>query len=253
MTTPVLFFRGINTFADDRLHLGRVPLWKMGINLQKCVRLLNKGPERNFVMVEEIGCSTFEEEAERAEKFITRLELEQFHILAHSAGGIVAKMLLQKNAFAEKALSLTTIGTPHQGSFLAEIVDSLSFFCYDKRRKSLFDRLTPIEIKKNYGQLSLANHIKIQSVLCTSSPEKFSLPVKMVAHLFKNYKITEAGDGFVEMSSQKFGEVIGHFELDHLEELGFIFRINPRQRRSQFKQMLETINSSWIRIESMLR
>lgn len=248
MTTPVLFFRGINTFADDRLHLGPVPLWKMGMNLQKHVHR----PERKFLLVEEIGCSTFEEEAERAEKFIQRLEIEKFHILAHSAGGIVAKMLLQKSSFAGKVLSLTTIGTPHQGSFLAEIVDSLAFYSYDKTRKALFDRLTPAQIKKFSAQLNLPSHIKAQSVLCSSSQQTFSLPVKMIAKVFKDYKIKEEGDGFVELSSQQFGEVLGHFELDHLEELGFIFRMNPRHRRAHFKQMLETINTSWIRIESML-
>lgn len=248
MTTPVLFFRGINTFADDRLHLGPVPLWKMGKNLQKQVHR----PERNFLIVEEIGCSTFEEEAERAEKFIKRLELEKFHILAHSAGGIVAKMLLQRSSFAQKTLSLTTIGTPHQGSFLADLVDSLSFYSYDKNRKALFDRLTPSQVRKLSKQLTLPPHVKIQSVLCTSSVESFSLPVKMITRVFKDYKVTEEGDGFVELSSQKFGEVLGHFELDHLEELGFIFRLNPRHRRAQFKQMLETINTSWIHIDSML-
>ena len=248
MTTPVLFFRGINTFADDRLHLGPVPLWKMGNNLQKHVHR----PERNFILVEEIGCSNFEEEAERAKKFIKQLKIDKFHILAHSAGGIVAKMLLQNSALAERTLSLTTIGTPHQGSFLAEIVDSLAFYSYDKTRKSLFDRLTPSQIKKHFSQMSLPTHIKTQSVLCSSSLETFSWPVKMVSRVFKDYKIAEEGDGFVELSSQKFGEVLGHFELDHLEELGFIFRFNPRHRRAHFKQMLEAINHSWIRTESML-
>lgn len=249
MNAPILFFRGINTFADERLHFGPVPLWKMGTHLQKHVHR----PERLFINIEEIGCSTFSEEAERAEKFIKRLPFDQFHILAHSAGGIVSRVLLNSSPIATKILSLTTIGTPHQGSFLAKIVDSISFYSYDKTRKALFDRLTPEEIKKLTATLTLPSHIHAQSVLCSSSEKTFSLPVKMVAKVFKDYKITEEGDGFVELSSQKFGKVLGQFELDHLEELGFIFRLNPRPRKAQFRQMVETINSSWQQIDSMLR
>lgn len=249
MSVPILFFRGINTFADERLHLGPLPLWKMGRNIQKHVHR----PERNFIIVEELGCSTFEEEAARAEKFINRHSLDHFHILAHSAGGIVAKTLLQNPSIAKQTLSLTTIGTPHEGSFLAEIVDSASFYSYDKARKALFYRLTKDAVKKHSANLTLPSHVAMQSVLTSSSLETFSLPLKMISKIFKDYKLTEEGDGFVDLSSQRFGEVLGHFELDHLEQLGFIFRVNPRHRKANFKQMLDTINTSWLRIESMLR
>ena len=248
MITPVLFFRGINTFADDHLHFGPVPLWKMGRNIQKHVHR----PERQFILVKEMGCSTFEEEAARAEKFIRHLKIDRFHILAHSAGGIVSKMLLQKPSMAERVLSLTTIGTPHQGSFLAEMVDELTFVSYTQSRKSLFYRLRPDQIKKISSQLTIPRHIHQQSVLCSSTQQQFSLPLKFMARFFKDYKMPEEGDGFVELSSQKFGKVLGHFELDHLEEIGIILRMNPRHRRAHFRLMLDTINTSWQEIESML-
>ena len=248
MNTPVLFFRGINSFADEHLHLGPVPLWKMGKNIQRYVHR----PERQFFLVEEMGCSTFTEEAEKAEKFIRTLPHERFHILAHSAGGIVAKFLLQNSPLAKKIISLTTIGTPHQGSFLADIIDGLSFYSYDERRKSLFHRLKTDSIKSLTKDLVLPSHIHTQSVLCSSPVEKFSLPLKVIPRFFKGYHMKEEGDGFVELSSQKFGKTLGHFELDHLEELGFIFRLNARPRRAQFQQMLDTINTSWQQIETML-
>lgn len=248
MSVPILFFRGINSFADDHLHLGPVPLWKMGRNIQKHVH----GPERKLILVENIGCSTFEEEAERAEKFIRALPFEKFHILAHSAGGIVAKFLLNSSSLARKTLSLTTIGTPHQGSFLAELIDELRFTGYDEKRRALFHRLRTKDLQQITKNLFLPPHIQTQSVLCTSSQDTFSWPVKMVAKAFKNYEIKEESDGFVQLSSQRYGRVLGHYELDHLEEIGFIFRMNPRPRQAHFRQMLEVINTSWQQIESVL-
>lgn len=249
MNAPVLFFRGVNTLATERLHFGPVPLWKMGRNLQKYVHR----PERNFILVEDIGCSTFAEEAERAEKFITRLPFDRYHFLAHSAGGIVAKVLLNNNsALAKKTLSLTTVATPHQGSFLADLILGQPLFSYDQKRKSLLDRLTTTEVKKFSQNLSLPANVVAQSALCSCPVESFSLPIKVVTKLVKNYKVQEPSDGFVELSSQRFGHILGHYELDHLEQLGFIFRINARARRAQFRQMLESMNSSWQQIESML-
>ena len=95
-------------------------------------------------------------------------------------------------------------------------------------------------------------HIVAQSALCSCPVESFSLPIRMVTKVVKNYHVNEPSDGFVELSSQRFGHILGHFELDHLEQLGFIFRLNPRHRRAQFRQMLESVNHSWQQIESML-
>lgn len=50
---------------------------------------------------------------------------EKIHIIAHSMGGLDARYLLSKNAngIADYVSTLTTIGTPHQGSPVAD-------FCY---------------------------------------------------------------------------------------------------------------------------
>src|SRR5262249_51798438 len=45
---------------------------------------------------------------------------EPVHIIAHSMGGLDARVLLSDPAWSGRILSLTTIGTPHLGSPLAD-------------------------------------------------------------------------------------------------------------------------------------
>src|SRR5262249_10810516 len=50
---------------------------------------------------------------------------QKTHIIAHSLGGLDARSILSKaspDEFAKRITSLTTIGTPHQGSLVADIL-----------------------------------------------------------------------------------------------------------------------------------
>jgi triacylglycerol lipase len=62
--------------------------------------------------------------ARRAWKLGQRIEAafgdEPVHIIAHSMGGLDARVLLADPAWSRRVLSLTTIGTPHLGSALAD-------------------------------------------------------------------------------------------------------------------------------------
>lgn len=45
---------------------------------------------------------------------------ERLHIIAHSMGGLDARFMIAKLGMANRVASLTTIGTPHLGTFLAD-------------------------------------------------------------------------------------------------------------------------------------
>lgn len=47
---------------------------------------------------------------------------KKIHIIAHSMGGLDARLMISKLDMANRVLSLTTISTPHHGSPLADIV-----------------------------------------------------------------------------------------------------------------------------------
>src|SRR5437763_959212 len=45
---------------------------------------------------------------------------EPVHLLAHSMGGLDARYMISRLDMADRVLSLTTIGTPHRGSPIAD-------------------------------------------------------------------------------------------------------------------------------------
>ena len=49
---------------------------------------------------------------------------KQVHIIGHSLGGLDSRFMISKLGMADRVLSLTTIGTPHHGSPIADIVVS---------------------------------------------------------------------------------------------------------------------------------
>ena len=58
----------------------------------------------------------------KVESFLAETGAEKVHIIAHSMGGLDARLMIVDLGMAEKVASLTTIGTPHLGTILADRV-----------------------------------------------------------------------------------------------------------------------------------
>ena len=52
---------------------------------------------------------------------------QQVHLIAHSLGGLDARYMISRLGMAQRVLSLTTIGTPHLGSPIADAVVNAGF------------------------------------------------------------------------------------------------------------------------------
>jgi triacylglycerol lipase len=59
--------------------------------------------------------------ATQVDSFIAANQLDKVHIIAHSMGGLDSRYLISTLGYADKITSLTTVGTPHRGSPLADI------------------------------------------------------------------------------------------------------------------------------------
>jgi triacylglycerol lipase len=59
--------------------------------------------------------------ADQVDAFTAAHQLDQVHVIAHSMGGLDARYLISSLGFADRIASLTTLGTPHRGSPLADI------------------------------------------------------------------------------------------------------------------------------------
>jgi triacylglycerol lipase len=59
--------------------------------------------------------------ASQVDAFVASNQLDKVHIIAHSMGGLDSRYLISTLGYADKITSLTTVGTPHRGSPLADI------------------------------------------------------------------------------------------------------------------------------------
>ncbi len=54
--------------------------------------------------------------AEKIERVCERYDLDRFHIIGHSQGGLVARQYIQQHGGHKRVKSLVTMGTPHHGT-----------------------------------------------------------------------------------------------------------------------------------------
>jgi len=59
--------------------------------------------------------------ATQVDAFIAEHQLDRVHVIAHSMGGLDTRFLISSLGYAAKITSLTTMGTPHRGSPLADL------------------------------------------------------------------------------------------------------------------------------------
>jgi triacylglycerol lipase len=95
------YFRGIKTHLESH---GFAPVYSPNLDFAGSVSL----------RAEQLGIAVNE--------LLSETGAGRAHIIAHSMGGLDARRMIVEHKMAEKVVSLTTIGTPHQGTVLADHV-----------------------------------------------------------------------------------------------------------------------------------
>lgn len=158
--------------------------------------------------------------------------LGKFHLIGHSSGGIEARAVLSKHPeLWQKCLSVTTIGSPHKGSPLADLLvkngnkpcayifDHL-FSAAGKNAKEIILEMTTEYMSKMNQDLK-----PIEGVACFSMPFIMDSEWKLSAFDKFNWNLMkslghEYSDGVVTLDSQLFGTPIGdinfgNFHINH--------------------------------------
>lgn len=255
----LVFFHGLNTYGDDLLHLGPLTFGMMHSRLEKGFRR----HKIDFLPMTELGGSDSPElQAERAaQTFVERGLLKRdgsFHFLGHSIGGLVARALAARPEFRGRVRNIMTMGTPHHGTetaffgleFEQRFPRMGQFFRaigYDTRKKlEIYQQFTP-EVVAEFNRLypSLTD-VRELTLLCACPRTELSLPFQAL-YKYIHPATAEglgASDGFILCESQRRGEVIDTFALDHLGELGFFFHLSPfaRQRaEKEFSRLVQRV------------
>ncbi|KQZ39479.1 alpha/beta fold hydrolase [Duganella sp. Root1480D1] len=170
---------------------------------------------------------SIEDRGEKLAQYLSTLPQDRIDIIAHSMGGLDARYVLHNYPkIAARVKSLTTIGTPHHGSAVADIVHSAT---------RNFDDLLPPVLLKQFGAIADLTTAKAQAFnaktpdvkgvhymnIAGVAPANSQLILLKLASRIGGLR--GANDGVVLSSSAQFQEhtYLGEWPVDHFGEIGW--------------------------------
>jgi triacylglycerol lipase len=148
------------------------------------------------------------------------------HIIGHSMGGLDARRLLADPFWRERILSLTTIGTPHLGTFLADfaklrvgrVYRLLDLLGLDPRGFLDITRLSARRFHRRYRQ-----PVDLPCFSLAGDPPKHEVtwPLQRLHAVLT--ELEGRNDGLVSVvSAQAFGTPLPCWPADHLRQMNWM-------------------------------
>lgn len=261
----VFYFRGLNTYGDDRLRFGPLgfgPMWGPWI-----ADLNRLGV--TAVPVSGLGSRTLEDQVRHAVEFVRQTPAwqagERLHLLGHSTGGLIARALAHELKAPQRIASVVTMATPHLGSPLALLPVSLKerrphldralrLIGYQSETKIRpLDDLTPRATEAFNQRYIDLPQVAYGSAVFTLPRSEMSWPIMLANRILDRGETLGKSDGFVPENSQLWGQTICRAHLDHLDQIGFVFSFNPRRRRRvhhELQRVQQELIRFWQLVES---
>ncbi len=167
--------------------------------------------------------------ARRARKLAERIDGvfpgERVHLIGHSMGGRDARELVNLPGWEDRVLSLTTIGTPHLGSPLAEHAQRKLGPVYEVLRALDWDHegfleLLPDRAMRWHEETAVPDHIPCHHVAGITPPDDVCRVLRRTHALL----LREIGpnDGLVPArSAAAFGHELTSTPVDHLRQMNW--------------------------------
>ncbi len=158
-------------------------------------------------------------------RLIDMIPAKKVNVIAHSMGGLDVRYAISKLGLADRVATLTTVGTPHLGTPVADfgtklgdllklraligrIVDIDGFHDLTTHRMAAFNRDVPNSPQVVYG--SVVGRIERAK----------ATPLLWITHKYLTER-AGANDGMVPATSQSWGEVLKEIEADHWAQIGW--------------------------------
>ncbi len=233
----VFFFRGLSTYGSDDAKWSFLDFGPMHKHVQRAFAQR----EVEFHPVLGMGAGSLPEVAGRARRFLDQHPVWQnpkipVHFFGHSAGGLVARLLLQDEATPlGKVLSCMTVASPHRGSRLAKIcIDMPETHIGSTRilralgynitgKNEFFEELTPHGLHTVFANGPESGNLRagrVASLVCSAPRREWCLPLRLFYKLRAINDFDVPSDGLIERETQPFGEVIAELKIDHFRQLG---------------------------------
>jgi triacylglycerol lipase len=155
------------------------------------------------------------------------------NIIAHSMGGLDARLALARYGISDRVGSLTTIGTPHHGTPLA---DAALAFGEWRRARGVLDRMglnvdgvydvSTKRMREFNRRVANAPDVHYASVVAAVNLDEGGVHAMLsVGH---SYLLRKAGpnDGVVPAISQPWGETLDEVDADHWAQIGWFGRLD---------------------------
>jgi triacylglycerol lipase len=222
---PVVLAHGLFGFDQIRVGFARHDYFR-GVP----ARLQSDGWTVHRARVARTG--TIAVRAEELAAFIRELPGRRVNVIAHSMGGLDARYALARLGIADRIASLTTVGTPHHGTPVADLGDELAhrpalraalegmgvrldaLRDLTTERMSDFNRTVPNVLGIAYG-----------SVVAVARRKRDVNPLLLPTYLWLSERAGDS-DGMVPAASQRWGDVLAEIEADHWAQIGWSRRFD---------------------------
>lgn len=162
--------------------------------------------------------------AARLADVVRSLPGERINVIAHSMGGLDARYAISRLGLADRVAALVTVGTPHQGTPIADLGAGMVPEAVSRALAPLVDlrafhELTVRGLERFNRETPDAPGVSYWSVLAGSRLRRTN-PLLWPSHAFLSSR-SGPNDGLVPVASQRWGRVLREIEADHWAQVGW--------------------------------
>jgi len=158
---------------------------------------------------------------------IDALPHARIDLIAHSLGGLDARYALAHLGLASRVRSLVTVGTPHRGSPIADLVQTGPIGAARKLIAAIgmpmeaIEWLTTEALERFNRDVPDVPDVRYACVVGGLHKPDSVVPLPLVpAHAYLR-RVAGVNDGLVPVSSQYWGETLAEIEADHFAQIGW--------------------------------
>jgi len=245
---PIVFFlRGLNSQGDDDLRLGPINMGLYGRSF------LHRFQKAQMIYVSGMGRGSAEVMAQRARDFILSHPIfketqKPIHIFGHSLGGLVARVLAHDPLLKQRVASVVTMGTPHRGTqaalpqknqkWVTVSLQKLMNYNFEEKVGAIVST-QPEEAQRLTEKYCDQSHIFYGSIITGRPLHQLSPIFKVIDRTYNHTR--EPSDGLIVETSQVWGQDLGYFDLEHLEQIGLCLYPSWSQRQRMNKELSKVI------------
>ncbi len=225
---PVVLAHGLLGFDEIRIGAGRHEYFR-GVPL----RLERDGCVVHRCRVR--GTASIADRAAELAAFVREIPARRVNLVAHSMGGLDARYALAKLGLARSVASLTTIGTPHLGTPLADAGAGLGrragvWSALERLGVNLdaFHDLTSQRMAEFNREVRDARGVMYASVIGAPPRRAAVMPILVPSYVWLT-GATGPNDGMVPAGSQRWGDVVWEIDADHFAQIGWSRRFDAAE------------------------